>query len=587
MKQSLLTALLNREMDYGISQKSFSPIYSNYGLQFTPDFAGVRALYLHYNRYTRPLWDEFCVLPGQVEGCIQRPDRVTITTNAARAEVAFCGTDTFVIACETAQPVWLCAKPSEALVDCWLTAQSDDMLIFHGYSRNPDDRDPDQTVAVMAGVKCLKGSMTVTEQGVQVAPDEQGHVYLCVAASAMDVDAQEIAARLAAAPGELAEAVSATHAWLNECIRGIDLPVGDAREDQVFINAIMSLIFNLAKAPGNLQGYVSAFPNRGGYATHFLWDSAFQNLGYERMNPLLARDSLLQMCQCMRADGKIPMFMCSTWVRPHETQPALLGWAALRYINVTGDMDFARQVYPYLERNNKWWLTHRMTRFGVVYCPHGLETGQDNSPRFDHGAVLATDMNSYLLSQLRATAAIAELLGHAERAAYWLERAGRLSQAMVDVLYDPERNFFFDADVKTAQRQSVLAESGLIPLWAGVTLPADKAQRMIGEYLLNPAHFFGAVPFPCIAYSDPTYLPADWWRGPTWMPEAWLMLETLEKYDYPADYANSRKALYDMMCQDGLLHEHFNSQTGEGEGFVEQGWTAAIFIRMYLDLHSA
>ena len=39
-----------------------------------------------------------------------------------------------------------------------------------------------------------------------------------------------------------------------------------------------------------------------------------------------------------------------------------------------------------------------------------------------------------------------------------------------------------------------------------------------------------------------------------------------------------------MMIKDGLLHELFNSQTGEGLGNVEQGWTAATFIRIGVEL---
>ena len=103
---------------------------------------------------------------------------------------------------------------------------------------------------------------------------------------------------------------------------------------------------------------------------------------------------------------------------------------------------------------------------------------------------------------------------------------------------------------------------------------------MIEDYLLNERYFFGKVPFPSVAYCEETYDPAHWWRGPTWMPVAWLMLETLETYGYRKERALAATRLYEILKTDGALHELFDSRTGEGLGCAEQGWTAAIFIRL-------
>ena len=151
---------------------------------------------------------------------------------------------------------------------------------------------------------------------------------------------------------------------------------------------------------------------------------------------------------------------------------------------------------------------------------------------------------------------------------------------MVKYLYDEDKNLFFDADPATGERRSLVTLSSLIPLWAGVPLPEEKTRAMIEDYLLNEAYFFGKVPFPCVAYCEPVYEPAHWWRGPTWMPVAWLMLEILEKYGYSAQRTAAARRLYGIMQKDGVLHELFDSATGEGLGCDEQGWTAAIFIRL-------
>ena len=68
------------------------------------------------------------------------------------------------------------------------------------------------------------------------------------------------------------------------------------------------------------------------------------------------------------------------------------------------------------------------------------------------------------------------------------------------------------------------------------------------------------------------------------MPEAWLILETLKKYGFDAAQLEAMRRLYDVMIEDGQLHELFDSRTGEGMGNAQQGWTAAVFLRMQQEL---
>jgi glycogen debranching enzyme len=306
------------------------------------------------------------------------------------------------------------------------------------------------------------------------------------------------------------------------------------------------------------------------------------------MSKKTAADSLLQLAYAIRPDGKIPQFLCSTWARPHCVQPALLGWAAKRFVERAGvraaGEAFIRTMASALCRNNEWWLTQRITESGLICCPHGLETGQDDSPRFDDGPVLAVDMNSYLLQQMRATAFFCRLAGDGALAAEWEARADAFAARLAAYLYDADKNLFFDADPETGERRTLVTLSSLIPLWAGVPLPEEKIRSMIEDYLLNEAYFFGNVPFPCVAYNEPVYEPAQWWRGPTWMPVAWLMMEILDTYGYTAERAQAARRLYRVLKKDAVLHELFDSSTGEGLGCDEQGWTAAIFIRLSQEL---
>ncbi len=581
MCNNLKDALLNCEMNYETSQNSFSPIYSDFGLGLDGTFAGVKALYLHYNRSTNVLWEPLLVLPGKITSYIPRADKVLYKTDLCESQIAFYDTDCFSVYCKTDCDVSLFTAISDSMLDAWVADTQKNQIIIQGYSENAESRDPDKEVAVMAGVRVIKGSLNQNTNEVSVSPVD-GEILLAFSFDVLNVDICKIKNKLKNAPKSVDAAAEKTREWIAETVKDLELELNGDCASTVFVKAVITLIFNLAKASGNLEGCISSFPNRGGYPTHFMWDSCFQNLAYELMNIDIAKDSLLQLCQNIRPDGKIPQFLCSTWVRPHDTQPALLGWAAKRLCEKNKDIEFIKIVFDTLEKNNKWWLTQRITRFSVIKCADGLETGQDNSPRFDNGTVLAVDMNSYLLNQIKVTSEFAEILGLPEKAEYWSGVAEKLNGAMIKYLYDEEKNLFFDADAVTAEKQSLITSSGFIPLWAGVKIPEDKIKSMVNDWLLNPEHFYSNVPFPSVAYSQSVYDPKDWWRGPTWMPEAWLMLEVLEKYGFQKEFTESSQKLYDIILKDGVLHEHFNSATGEGMGYIEQGWTAAVFIKLYM-----
>ena len=583
---SVLAALLKVPMDYSRFQNSFAPLYSSYALCLDGKFSGINALALHYNRETRALWKPFLKLAGQVTDYEAWFDYVKLTTDKAEMWLSFYDMDTGVIRCKTPEPVEFFCEADEMLSDAWIAAKSSREVFIQGYSRNPDARDPDPRTAVLAGIRVLKGKLSVRKGICRVLPEENGEIYVAFGASVMNISLPELRKKLAAAPASVDDARKILCHWAEGCI-GPDLQL-PKREDakEPFLRAVSGLLMNLTLAPGELGGHISSFPNRGGYPTHFLWDSAFQNLAYEMMNPDLARDSVLQLTDNIRADGRISHFHCSTWSRPVHTQPALTGWMSLRFLDeVDGeDKEFMRQVLPALEANNHWWLNQRMTKFGLIYCDDGLETGQDNSHRFDNGAILALDMNSYVVNQMRCTAEIARRLGQKRKAAQWDKEADWLAGLMVKYLYDPEQNMFFDAYADSGKRQTLVTSSAMLPLWCGVPLPEEKIQAMIRDWMLNPQKLYGEIPFPSVAYDQDCYDAGGWWRGPTWMSEAWLLLEALKLHGFAQERKDTMAKFYEMMIKDGLLHELFNSQTGEGLGNVEQGWTAATFIRIGVEL---
>lgn len=257
--------------------------------------------------------------------------------------------------------------------------------------------------------------------------------------------------------------------------------------------------------------------------------------------------------------------------------------------------DWAERSFspPALMKNSEWIFTNRMTSYGITSALSPWELW-DDTPRLDKGPILACDFNADLLMQLRACEYMAKELG--ERAYEQQARAwgDSLAQRMVDLLYDEEANLFRDVLLESGEQLSIITPANFVPLLAGVPLPEAKAKAMIRTYLIDSTKLFGSIPFPSVAYDEPSYVPAKpgkpdalTWRGPTWMPMAWMMLEVLRKYEFDVERKLAADRLYELMIQDGELHELFNSQTGEGIGIPQLGWTAAIFLKLKAERETA
>ncbi len=574
-----LTEYLNQGLCYCGASQSFSPLYSNMGID-----AHSGALYIHYNRQTSTLYAPFFSVPADGV-CIEKVDSLHYKTAHFDGTLAFYDTDSFLMDWHGEEGLALCRQPGMHLAQQWTADTNPHFHLLQGYFRSTDRRDPDKKCAYLMGIRAIHGSITQIEDGsIRILPDSKHHGLVAICFACLSFSQEDMMAKLNRAPDSIQYAMEATNRWIFECTKELDLPISSCGEAKALSNAIRPLLMNLCKAPGQLRQYISAFPNRGTYPTHYLWDSCFQNLAYELLNPALARDSLLQLTSNLRPDGKMPQFICSTWSRPEEAQPALIGWAAERLEKISGHEDIGAILLPALTQNCQWWLNNRMTKYGLIETDNGLETGWDNSPRFDHGPILALDMNSYLIRQMRYVSSLCYRLERNHDGDAWEQKAQTLAQRLIALCYNPERNLFFDVHVETGKQLDVLTPAAFLPLWAGVAINETAKHAMIEKTLLSAEHFYAEIPFPSVAYSHPAYDCQDWWRGPTWIPVAYLMLEVLDQYGFKAQARAARERLYAIIQTDGKTHELFNSKTGEGLGSQEQGWTAACFLRLKYDL---
>ncbi len=581
-----LVKYVGSTLDYSTPMTSFSPFYSDIGLGFDHT-GGIKCLFLHYNRKTTRCFDPFLSIPSSVKRQECSPTGVTQFLEDGTVHVAFCDHNTWIVECEGVRRLDFRVSQDSAFEELRCAVHEGNIHTFDGYFPTGDARDPDRRFPFVLGLRVIvgqsSGSDGITGQ-VQIAPDASGRIVLAFSARMLAVDHETILNRLKAASDSAADAVRRSQVWLEQAMGNLTLVANDERECSVLARCAHGLLSNSAEAPGFLSGRVSAFPSRGNYPTHYLWDSCFQNLALEQMHPRLAEDSLLLLTENLRPDGKMAHFLCSTWMRPHESQPPLVGWAGLRLVKARHNLDLAARLLPALQRNTQWWLSQRMTRFGLVTARNGLETGWDDSPRFDDGPTVACDINSYLLMQMRACAELSRMLDDPDEADRQELHADRYARLMVTTLLDRDTGLFWDRSVADGTPVKIKTPACFLPMLAGVPIADAEMREVIRNELLNPASFFGSMPFPSVAYNEVSYQPDKCWRGPTWLPVAYLMLLLLDKAAYHREAMNARVVLYRAIIRDGNIRELFNSQTGEGLGAYEQGWTAAICLKLNLEI---
>src|SRR5690606_2498622 len=112
-------------------------------------------------------------------------------------------------------------------------------------------------------------------------------------------------------------------------------------------------------------------------------------------------------------------------IHARVTKPPVMAWAALKLYKTDNDIEFLKEIYEPLKRENAWWFEHNDDdKDGIVQYTHPYSSGLDNSPLWDFEMpVESPDINTYLILQMNALAEIAKLLGKHDEAAIWKNKS--------------------------------------------------------------------------------------------------------------------------------------------------------------------
>ncbi len=332
-------------------------------------------------------------------------------------------------------------------------------------------------------------------------------------------------------------------------------------------------------------------PSKIHYVGVWQWDAYFHALAYRHVEPKLAQDQIRIVLDHQREDGMIPDAIHDEGVITHlnfpveadVTKPPLLAWAAWKLYEMDHDREFLEEIYEPVVRWNRWWFERNdLDGDGLPEYQHPFSSGLDDSPLWDEGMpVTSPDLNTYLVLQEEALARIAGEIGLKEEVELWRGRAERLTQRMIERLWDAEAGLFWAK--RQGQPVRVVTPFNLFPLLTS-RLPDAITARLLAR-LTDPQEFWTRYPVPTVAINDPKYEPLTMWRGPSWVNINYLLIEGLQRIGQRSIAAELRRRTLEMISNHDDIYEYYHPETGEVPPKAAPlfGWSSALFIEMAIE----
>ncbi|MFE9623249.1 hypothetical protein [Streptomyces sp. NPDC006527] len=188
--------------------------------------------------------------------------------------------------------------------------------------------------------------------------------------------------------------------------------------------------------------------------------------------------------------------------------------------------------------------------------------------------------NALLIASEHALARIAHELGATGTVRH--ARAGRLTAALVDRLWDPAQGLFLCRDVRGGGLIRERGVSGLVPLLLP-GLPREIATALV-ETLRGPHFGLGGATrlVPSYDLLGEAFDPHRYWRGPAWFNTGWLLERGLRTHGERAHADALRAAVLDIAGTSEFA-EYVDPYTGEACGATGFSWTAALTLDLLHD----
>lgn len=255
--------------------------------------------------------------------------------------------------------------------------------------------------------------------------------------------------------------------------------------------------------------------------------------------PDLAQGSLLTFLDNQRDDGGFRGYIDMNYFRQEMFYHADWGNALLQLDLNHPSQSYLEEVYEGLKKYAGYYDRERDEEVSGLYDIHNhFETGQEYmhrytavNPRADRehwGQVFrlkGVDVTVYVYRLKQALCTVAEKLGKNDDADLWKIEAEKIKSAMLEKMWDPREEMFFDVDPATGQRTNVKAATCFYPYFTDIV---DRSHgHGLKRHLLNKNEFWTAFPAPSSSADDESFCPEPEWKGKRmncpWNGRVWPM----------------------------------------------------------------
>lgn len=206
----------------------------------------------------------------------------------------------------------------------------------------------------------------------------------------------------------------------------------------------------------------------------------------------------------------------------------------------------------------------------------------------------SVDQASYMYSDNRYLAEMADILGYNAEAATFRSKADKLADYINNCMLDSTSGFFYDIRIEDKPLPNGCAgypivergkgPEGWSPLFNGAA--SQQHADAVVKVMKDPREFNTYVPLGTAALTNPAFGADIYWRGRVWVDQLYFGLKGMESYGYRADAVAMAQAFFnhaDGLMTDGPIRENYNPLTGMQQGAPNFSWSAAHLYMLYND----
>ncbi len=332
------------------------------------------------------------------------------------------------------------------------------------------------------------------------------------------------------------------------------------------------------------------------------------NMDFQQKVLKYSKGALLNLFEYQATDGSVPILLSEKdpdWFDSTKDPTANMAKPILgQYCVLLDKYDCfdKEEIVELLSKLNKyyacWTQRYQHEKTGLYLWANDIAIGVDDDPAtwgrppFSSASIF---LNSLLYEDLKAAAELANKHGDTCLNKLFVKKAEDLKSSINEYCWDPKDGLYYSVDVQCKQNLSehrhftslncnlepfwhclplkIASWSSFMPLWSGIA-NEGKAAVMINKHLTDSTKFWTEYGIRSLSADEKMYSPdvsrgnPSNWLGPIWIITNYIAWKGLQNYGYHDIGEKLAENIINLLASDyeknGLLHEYYNPETGNG-----------------------